>query len=591
MVAYRQGKISLLILYLACLGIGSFWIWHHSKASLYQEHAEQLERFTLFISSKLDKYAHIPELIAKDDLLVGLLQSPSNSAQKDITNRYLESINNTIQSTDVYLLDTEGTTLAASNWNLSRSFVGKNYAWRPYFYHAVKGQAAQYFALGSSSKQRGYYFSYPVIYAADVIGIIVVKMDLSTIEANWKDSNSIFVATDDNQVIFMSNKEGWLFKSLIPLTSQTRQQILNSRQYLDQPVRSLNLYGDVTSKQTELVTPHTSRLASDYLMSSLAMENHPLTIRVLTSKLTLLWPALSYGLLLTLLFVIAYLSILLNYQRQLKKRQFEQLQYEAKQKAEFLVMERTAELHAEIGEKIKTETKLRETQDDLIQAAKLAVLGQMSASISHELNNPLAAIRSFADNGRRFLEKEKFERVDDNLSRISALTDRMAKISQQLRTFSRKSDRQDRAKQSLIPIIESAHELLIAQLKSYQINFQIDIPESLPQVDVNAIQLEQVVINLVTNAIQAFEVQQQRHVCLSVKVMNQSLIITIDDNGPGIELTQQRELFKPFVTTKKNGVGLGLSISQQLIEAMQGQLEVDSSPLGGARFIISLPSA
>ncbi len=589
MLGYRRKKLSLLLIYSLFLSIGSLWIWHYSQTSLYHTHSEQLERFTQFISSKLDKYAHLPQLIAKDTELINALRSPNNSAQIDITNRHLEQVNQTIQSSDVYLLDPQGVTISASNWNLERSFIGNSYAWRPYFYKAIEGTTSQYFALGSSSKQRGYYFAYPVIHAADVLGVVVVKMDLSTIEGNWKDNNNVFVATDENQVIFMSNKPSWLFKSLTTLSEQTRQSILNSRQYLDQPIRSLNLKGELDVKQSELIHPNLFTMESDYLVSSLPMSNHPLTIRVLSSKMVLLWPVLSYAIVLTLIFIILYLALLLNFQRQLKKRQFEQLQYEAKQKAEYLVMERTAELHAEIYEKEKAEEALRETQDELIQAAKLAVLGQMSASISHELNNPLAAIKSFSENGRRFIEKHKYKRADENLSRISNLTDRMAKISQQLRTFARKSDDTDRALQAIEPIVESAHELLVAPLKSHQVNFRIDMSQNLPKPVVNAIQLEQVLINLVTNAIQAFDTQKERLVVLSLKASDNRLIIHIDDNGPGIELNKQQELFKPFVTTKKNGVGLGLSISLQIIEAMNGSLEVTHSPLGGARFVIALP--
>lgn len=161
-----------------------------------------------------------------------------------------------------------------------------------------------------------------------------------------------------------------------------------------------------------------------------------------------------------MLFAIVYLGLLLVHHRQLKQRQIEQLQSEAKQKLEFLVMERTSALHAEIAERSKTESMLRQTQDELIQAAKLAVLGQMSASISHELNNPLAAIRSFADNGRRFLANGKPERTDDNLTRISALTERMAKISEQLKSFARKSNTDEKVNAQLLPIILSTKELM-----------------------------------------------------------------------------------------------------------------------------------
>lgn len=589
MLAFRQGKIVLFIAYLVVQFLGSFWVWNHSQISLFDTHKEQLDRFAEFISSKLDKYAHIPQLVAKDTELIDALFSPSNTAQIEITNRYLEQVNSTIQSTDVYLLDKWGNTIAASNWNLERSFIGRNYAWRPYFSQAISGVAGQYFALGSSSKQRGYYFSYPVTYAAEILGVIVVKMDLSAIEQSWQNRTNIFVATDPKHVVFMSSHENWLFKSLTTLSENERQTILNSRQYLDIPIRSLGLSGDLSNPTSELTNASLQGLEHDYLLSSRPLADHPLTIRVLTSKITLVWKTLSYALITTLLFVIVYLSMLLNYQRLLKKRQFEQLQSEAKQKLEFLVMERTAELHVEINERAKTEQVLRQTQDELIQAAKLAVLGQMSASISHELNNPLAAIRSFADNGRRFLDKQKWQRVDENLVRISALTDRMAKISGQLRSFARKSDSSETSCIDIGPTLHSAVELVNPQLKAAMVHFSLNLEPPLPAVEINAIQLEQVLINLLTNALQAFDDQQDKQIQVSSHVDDDHLLIYVDDNGPGIKEAQHSHLFEPFYTTKKNGLGLGLSISQQIIQAMGGVLSLESAPLGGARFTIALP--
>lgn len=590
MLAFRRSKFYLFALYFVIIFGGSSWVWQSSEDKQFALHEEQLERFAEFIASKLDKYAHLPQLIAKDTEIIAALQNPKNSAQIELTNRYLQQINTTIQSTDTYLLDEFGNTIAASNWNLDRSFIARNYAWRPYFSNAIQGKPSQYFALGSSSKQRGYYFSYPVTYAADVIGVIVVKMDLTALEANWQNRTSTFVATDSHNVIFMSSNEEWLFRSLTTLSESQRQAILNSRQYLDTPIRSFRLVGDLRATHTQLSNPAIPGFENDYLVSSQALDKHDLTIRVLTSKVMLLWSTLSFVLIVTLVFVIAYLSLQLAYQRQLKKRQFEQLQSEAKQKLEFLVMERTAELQAEISEREKTDTALRQTQNELIQAAKLAVLGQMSASISHELNNPLAAIRSFADNGRRFLEKQHVERVDDNLKRISALTDRMAKISNQLRSFARKSDSKDVSALDIEPVIVAAKELLAQQFKANQIQLTTAVEPRLPKVRINAIQFEQVLINLLTNAIQALENQSDKQITLSAILQSEGLKIHVDDNGPGIPFDQRSQLFEPFYTTKKNGLGLGLSISHQIMQAMNGDLSVEQAPLGGARFTLMLPT-
>ena len=236
----------------------------------------------------------------------------------------------------------------------------------------------------------------------------------------------------------------------------------------------------------------------------------------------------------SLVFVIAFLCLQLISQRHFKKRQFEQIQSEAKQKLEFLVMERTAKLQAEITERNRTESRLKQTQDELIQAGKLAVIGQISASISHELNNPLTAIRSFSDNAVRFLEREKYQCVNDNLIRISELTKRMAAISNQLRSFAKKSDSRELHLVDVKPLILSARELLTPQLRNHHVELHCDIQSSLPKVELNPIQFEQVLINLVTNAIQAIESQEKRQIIISTHTDNEVLSIYVDDNGPGL---------------------------------------------------------
>ncbi|WP_434998586.1 sensor histidine kinase [Vibrio scophthalmi] len=588
MLAIRRVNLYILVLFFLCLVLGGRWVWNLNYQAQLEQHQAQLDRFASHINTKLDKYAHLPQLLAQDKEIISALLKPKNSAQVDITNRYLAQVNQVINAADSYLLDAQGTTLAASNWDLPRSFIGRNFAWRPYFSQAIQGDSSEYFALGSTSGQRGYYYSYPVVYAAEIIGVIVIKMDLTAIEANWNSENNYFVATDVNQVIFMSSNPQWLFHSLSDIDQQTQQQIVQSRRYLDSALPSLGLQGDFNLGQTEFQDVTKGGGQGDYIVSSRALKDVDLIIRVLSPKRTVLWPTLSFLLVLTLFFTIAILSLQLIHQQNQRKRQFEQLQLEAKQKLEFLVMERTAELHAENHEREKTEQVLRQTQNELIQAAKLAVLGQMSASISHELNNPLAAIRSFADNGRRFLAKGETERTDDNLSRISALTIRMAKISEQLKSFARKSDSSERHTLNLIPVVEAALALTSPQLKAKQIAVATEFTDDSVKVEVNPIQLEQVLVNLVSNAIQAIETQAERKIALSIETTDTEVHVHIDDNGDGIDDKTKMKLFEPFYTTKKNGLGLGLSISQQIMHAMEGDLTSSSSPLGGARFTLLL---
>ncbi|KJH09782.1 ATPase, partial [Vibrio parahaemolyticus] len=127
------------------------WVWQTTYASLLQQHQSQLERFASHIQNKLDKYAHIPQLLSKDEPLFQALLHPNTSAQIDVTNRYLQEVNHVIKAVDTYLIDQFGNTIAASNWNLDRTFIGRNFAFRPYFKQAIVGEQSQYFALGSTS--------------------------------------------------------------------------------------------------------------------------------------------------------------------------------------------------------------------------------------------------------------------------------------------------------------------------------------------------------------------------------------------------------------------------------------------------------
>ncbi|MBR9787233.1 MAG: sensor histidine kinase [Vibrionaceae bacterium] len=588
----QRNRILLIFfaLYFLCAIVGGHWVWKNSYQSLLDKHQSQLEQFSSHIKNKLDKYAHIPNLLAKDAPLFEALLHPENSAQLEVTNRYLESVNQVIAASDTYLIDQWGTTIASSNWRQEHSFVGRNFAFRPYFKQAIIGEQSQYYALGSTSGKRGYYYSSPIVYAGGVIGVVVVKMDLSKIEDNWQLPDSVFVASDPKGIVFMSSRNDWLLKSLQALSDDEQKQVWASRQYLETQIRSLNFVGDLNPPITELKQGYPYNKGT-LVVSSLALPEIKLIIRVLSPKQSIVWITLGYLLVLTLVFTILFLIGQLIYHRQQRHLQLELIQQEANQKLEYQVMARTAELQAEIAQRTETEQTLRVTQDELVQAAKLAVLGQMSASISHELNNPLAAIRSFAENGKLFLKKEKFERVEENLSRISALTDRMANISQQLRSFAKKTSGNELTKTRLLPVVASAKELMKPAFKSARVNLSADLMAQDAEVFINTIQLEQVLVNLLSNAIEAVKDQENKQVWLSIEhdQSRNQIMVHIDDNGPGIGQRSLNELCEPFLTTKKNGLGLGLSISQQILNGMNGQLSAYNQAQGGARFSVCLP--
>lgn len=578
----------LIGFYLISLIILSSWIWRSGYASLVTQSNQQLDIFSAHLQSQLQRFNAIPKLLFDQKLVVASLQDIDNAPLTEKTNRYLKHVNNTIGASDTYLLDISGTTIAANNWRGDQTFIGKNFAFRPYFQQAVTGQQGRYFALGTTSGQRGYYFSSPVIHADNIIGVVVVKMDLSKIEKEWTGKKSHFMVTDDDNVIFISNTESWLLHSLTPLNKDKLQQIAASRRYGNKTIAALNFSGQLQESPTLLQLTTSQPFVTNYLSMSKAMPTAGWTVRVFT-PLTTIFIDIAIGLiLLSLVFWLLNLRLKLSMHKRQRAKDKELLRIKTKYKLKQEVKRRTADLNNEIIERQKMEQTLRDTQKELIQTAKLAVLGQLSASISHELNNPLAAIRSYADNALVFLQREQYQSTDDNLQRIIHLTERMAKISSQLKFFARKSSGELHPV-PLLNVINMAIELVRPQLKSNQVAITLDHANIEVQVNVDQVQLEQVLVNLLSNAIQAVEESSDKRIHVSLCRDQQQVIVQVDDSGTGISKENLSQLFDPFFTTKETGLGLGLSISHKIMRNMQGNITAENRPNAGARFSLILP--
>lgn len=585
----RRITLLLLCLYSITLIIGVNWLWQVSYQNLTDSNQQQLDRFSRHLDNQLGRFAYIPRLLSRQAIISKTLKDADNTAQLDVANYHLQSINNIIGASDTYLLDAHGTTIAASNWSKETTFIGNNFAFRPYYQDAMQGKQGQYFALGSRSGERGYYFSYPVSHAAEILGVIVVKMDLSLIEKDWMAKDQQFLVTDNNNVVFISSNKNWLFHSLTPLTTEIKTTILNSRRYLSQKINSLSITGDLAKSSTLLTFGGNSALSKRYLSLLKTSQQQDWTIRVLAPITPILINITMLILFISLFYMLLYLIYVLIKQKQSRHEEQVSSQAKAKQQLEFQVMRRTSALHAEIDERQKAERALRSTQKELIQSAKLAVLGQLSASISHELNNPLAAIRSYAENAIVFLERDSIEQASNNLTRISALTERMAKISSQLKSFARKSN-DELTVISLQPVLLASHELLKGQLKTHQSTLTMNMPDCEIHVKAEPIQLEQIVVNLLSNALQAMEDCQHKDIRVNLFTEQDQAIIEVMDTGVGIKESDLQYLFEPFFTTKKTGLGLGLSISQQIMTNMHGIIEAKNRENhSGAIFTIRLP--
>ncbi|WP_298941947.1 ATP-binding protein [uncultured Psychromonas sp.] len=596
-MAKLSKHITLVYLFMYCLTlvVSINLLWQHSFQQLQTSNQQQLDRFSRHLESQLGHFAFIPQLLSKQGIIIDALMSPHNTAQLDLTNRHLRSINNIVGASDTYLLDAKATTIAASNWLKETSFIGDNYAFRPYYQDAIRGEQGQYFALGSTSGRRGYYFSYPIKYAAEVIGVVVVKMDLSLIEKDWIGKEQHFLVSDMNDIVFISSEEKWLFKALSPLSDKQRQAILSSRRYLEKSIESVSIKGDLQQNASILTTANKKPFSNYYLSLLSVSIIQDWSVRVFAPIAPIIIDILILFTFISLLYLLLYLSFIVIKQKRNRFHEQALLEIKSKRELEYTVMQRTSALQAEVEERHKAESALRSTQKELIQSAKLAVLGQLSASISHELNNPLSAIRTYAENAVLFLERNQLDNVSNNLTRIGLLTERMAKISSQLKSFARKPNGELQVI-ALQPVIFAAHELLKPQLKANKVNLTIELPETPVNVRAEPIQLEQIIVNLLSNALQSMQHSDDKQIIIILAVQledkqdNKPLaIIKVLDKGTGIDKKYLSHLFEPFFTTKETGLGLGLSISQQIISNMKGTLSAQNRPTTGAEFTITLP--
>lgn len=565
--------------------------WQQNLKELEQSNRQFLEQFSSQLNSRLSRFNFLPQLVAKNRLLSDLMIDPDNLSNLQAVNQFLEEVNQIVSASETYLMNTKGLTIAASNWRKERTFIGQDFSFRPYFTRAMQGQAGRYFALGTTSKERGYYFSYPVRHAANTVGVLVIKTDFSNIEQYWSNQKNQFIVSDPDGVIFITTTPQWLYQSIQPLSERDLKEIEGSLRYSDVAVGSLFYQADDPisdiSRAVKMGMP--GKEIKSYLASVRDMPEAGWSVRVLSPLDELTGNSLVLAMT-VLLLVISVLSIALLLRQRFKRQlERERIYRDAQTLLEHKVSERTQDLEHEVRLHKETEETLRATQDELIQAAKLALVGEMAASISHELNNPLAAIRSYAGNARQFLVQDKRQNADENLIRIAELTERMAKISTQLKFFSRKSSgRLELA--NLSPVIQTAIEIASPQYRETHIHIDTRgvAPDCHAAVDV--IQLEQVLINLITNAIHAIGERRNGKIEIGTEQFDKCIQIHVDDSGPGIDENDLLRIFEPFFTTRESGLGLGLSISARIVAGMNGKLSARNLVNSGARFTLSLPS-
>ncbi|MGY8526381.1 sensor histidine kinase [Paracidovorax citrulli] len=445
----RPVAAALLVLAMA-VGVAAAYIWGERAGIGAQRDgaAHRIEAYIAGLRSEMRRYEYLPAVVALHPDVRRLLREPGTAGLPMEVNRFLAGVNAAAQSTAIYVMDDHGLTLSASNWNQSASFVGINFSYRPYFHDALRGKPGRFYGIGTVSREPGYYFSQPIVQDGVVLGVAAVKVNLDQIDEPWMHSDDRIMVVDANGVVFLTSQADWRFKTLRELPSETRWQLATTRQY--STVDSLDPIGFREQRRyTADISVMQMPDGGEFLAQSRPIPGTDWRLIVLSEMEPIRTLARNSAVIVA--FASGFLVLLILYVRQRRRAAAASLAAKADlQRAhdelERKVALRTAalsnsnlKLKKEIGERERAEQVLKAAMDELVQASKMAALGQMSTGITHELNQPLAALRTLSANTVVFFRRGQTEAVEENLNVICQMVERMGRITAQLKKFARKT--------------------------------------------------------------------------------------------------------------------------------------------------------
>ncbi|WP_420470645.1 sensor histidine kinase [Brevundimonas sp. FT23042] len=542
------------------------------------------------LRSELERHRSLPLVLAQDPDLQALLAAPSPTGV-DRLNRKLEGLARETRAAVIYALDARGRALTASNWNQPASFVGSDYRFRPYYSEAMRDGQASLFALGTVSGRPGLYLARRVDGAdGRPLGVVVAKLEFDALETEWRASGEPTYVTDSDGVVLITTVPEWRFHTTRDLPEDRRRRL-----EVDQTARR----ADLSPLPFEALSPGLIRLSRHVPADVYARTVAP--VPDIGWRLHLLSPAgagITRAVAAARVLALLSVALLAGLTGILLRRRQRARARAAEDEAARLVLEqtvdaRTAELRAansrlnlEIDERQRLEKSRQDLQDELIQANKLATLGQIAAGVAHEINQPLAAIRTHADTASVYLDRQDAAAAGRSLERINALTERVGTITDELRAFSRKT-RSGAVAVGVDAAIDGALLLVSPRLREQGITLKRSrAPDGL-EVLAERNRLEQVVLNLLQNAIEALDGVADPTIAISVSVRAGKVTLRVSDNGPGVAPEVRDRLFTPFTTDKPDGLGLGLVISRDIVAGFGGEL-LHAAPRSGEGAVFSI---
>jgi two-component system C4-dicarboxylate transport sensor histidine kinase DctB len=549
----------------------------HLRAAAQQRLAVEAARLDGYLS----RFEYLPSLLETSPNVFRLLGAPGDPALQQSVSLYLKSINLLAGADNLYVLGVSGDALAAADFDQPGTPVGQNLSYRPYVSEALASGRGAFFGVGITSARAGYYLSYALKDGGVTRGVATVKVNLDSFERGWRDIDSDILLVDERRVPILTSRDEWRFRPMAPLSPQMRDDISRSKPYGNHDLAPLR-WTSVAQFEGGGSRVSTENGAA-YTVSELPINRGQWKLVLLDDEAPTRQTALIIGAMSGLASIVALLAIGLVEQRRrvIKQRLAGRAALQAaNDMLEIRVQERTAELRA--------------AQDELVHAGKLAALGQMSAGIVHELNQPLAALQTAADNAVLLVDRGSIGDARGNLTRIGELVRRLGRLTSQLRIFAYKSSRPLDTVAVEHAVAESL-KILAARVKDGAVDVVADIGANLCVV-ADQTRLEQLLCNIVANALDAVESVERKSILIRAtreEGQTARCRIAISNSGPAIASDVLQRMFEPFVTTKPagKGLGLGLMLSNHIARSFGGELRARNLMPCGAEFVVILPLA
>jgi two-component system C4-dicarboxylate transport sensor histidine kinase DctB len=523
----------------------------------------RLTLYTNTVEAELENFAHLPFVLSLDPVVTQTLQG----AAPDVLNKRLAQIAQSAGVDAIYLMDESGLTIAASNAKSSNSFVGQNYGYRPYFQAAQRGELGEFYGIGATTGIPGYFYAMAVRTPGDdQSGVIAIKLDLAGLQNTWQVSGERFMLSNSDGIVLLASNPDWRYRVLKPIGLEVRTQLSQTRQFADQPLSLLD-WAPNDAKQIATLDGETflylrsGDLPNSWALHFLAPYDGAITRSWLTTSAFVLIVG-------SLLFVL-----------QLRRARFVRAELNRAAAEESQLRAANARLEIEIEVRRAAQASLQKTQSQLERAGRLAALGQLASSVTHELGQPIAAMRN------QLTASELSEGSTGLNSKMQALVERMEDITRQLKFFSRKG-RDQFEEVDLTEVIRTALDLLKPNIQTTKALVRFIPEDAAPKLTGNRMRLEQVVTNLVRNALDAVEDAKTGEIEINLGQDDHAVWFEVTDTGHGLGNQTLDDLREPFATTRESGkgMGLGLTISAGIVSDHGGVLSAQDRPGGGAIF-------